>query len=406
MADRNQLDYFPQSNDNRNLVSAEVNLGGTVPDDTTIKEVIIGESLLNPSAHVAVTLQSGIYTAPLYMSQYKCQPIELFIHDENFNRTMRVKQHIYRCDHRHFTTLNTGQVQDFTLHACDETILKDAEKIMEQSWPCSTPSAIVKAALQEIGATNSIVEQSGPARPYAAESIHPLQVIQQQANMALDGDDPSFLHYMTINDATGDNVHHFSPLSRLSKTTPTHIYANDTAISGGQSFSDDISPSYNKAVTFSFPCDFDALTDILNGVNCDGINLNQTRTMNFASGVADAVGALNSALGMANKMFSMTMHGTNQQQGGCETHVEKYLHVRQARMALLDRDKIALRIVVPWSPWLHVGNKIYFHWTNRYSPSQELYGSGEYLIAHMTHNIQFGGYAVTNLDCITNTFGG
>ena len=75
-------------------------------------------------------------------------------------------------------------------------------------------------------------------------------------------------------------------------------------------------------------------------------------------------------------------------------------------MALLDRDKIALRVVLPWSPWLHVGNKIHFHWLNRYDLSQELYGSGEYLIAHMTHNIQFGGYAVTNLDCITNTFGG
>ena len=115
-------------------------------------------------------------------------------------------------------------------------------------------------------------------------------------------------------------------------------------------------------------------------------------------------------LDIANKLLAMTNLGTAQQQGagggGCETKVEKYLHARQARMALLDKEKIALRITVPWSPWLHVGNKIEFIWTNRYDQSQKLYGSGEYIIAHMTHNIQFGGYAVTNLDCIANTFGG
>ena len=142
------------------------------------------------------------------------------------------------------------------------------------------------------------------------------------------------------------------------------------------------------------------------GINCDGVNLNQTRTFNFVNGVADAVGALDMALGMANKLFATTNLGTSEQQKSCETGVEKYLHKRQARMALLDKDKIALRITVPWSPWLHVGNKIHFHWFNRYDQADELYGSGQYIIAHLTHNIQFGGYAVTNLDCIANTFGG
>ena len=59
---RNPIDATFQSNDPRNLVSATISLGGNVPPDTSVKEVIIGESLLNPSAHVAVTLQSAIYT--------------------------------------------------------------------------------------------------------------------------------------------------------------------------------------------------------------------------------------------------------------------------------------------------------------------------------------------------------
>jgi hypothetical protein len=408
----NPIDTKAQSNDPKHLVSAVINLGGYVPPDTTVKEVIIGESLLNPSAHVAVTLQSAIYTeAAKDWSQLKCEELSLDIADGNDNpRTMKVRQEIYRCDNRHFASLNTGQVEELTIHAIDQSILKDAEKTWEKSWSCSTPSQIVKEALQEIGASARFVDNAGPARPYVAESIHPLQVIQQQANVALDGDDPSFLHFMTINDATGENQHRFTSLTRLSKSTaPYDIYASDTAITGNKGFNESMFSNYNIAVTFSFPCDFDTLTDILNGIDCNGVNLNQTRTMNFVNGVSDAVGALGQAMGIANKIFSMTNLGTAQQQGaggsGCETAVEKYLHKRQARMALLDKDKIALRLTVPWSPWLHVGNKIHFHWNDRYDPSRELYGSGEYIIAHLTHNIQFGGYAVTNLDCIANTIG-
>ena len=411
---RNKLDTTAQSNDPRNLVSATISLSGAVPPDTAVKEVIIGESLLNPSAHVAVTLQSVIYTDyEKDWNLFRCSPMSLYISDDNTEnpRTMQVNQQAYRCDNRHFSSLNTAQVEELTLHACDQTILKDAETVVNKSWKCSTPTEVVKYALQQIGASGSIVESAGPARPYVAEYIHPLQVIQQQANVALaDGSDPSFLHYMTINDGDGRNIHHFTPLTRLAQGTPYDIYASDTAITGGKGFNQSIYRNYNIAINFSFPCDFDVLTDILNGVNCDGINLNQTRTFNFVNGVADAVGALNSALGMANKLFAVTNLGTAQQQGagggGCETAVEKYLHKRQARMALLDKDKIALRITVPWSPWLHVGNKIHFHWFNRYNQSDELYGSGQYIIAHLTHNIQFGGYAVTNLDCIANTFGG
>ena len=404
----NPIDTKPQSNDPRHLVSAVVNLGGNIPPDTTVKEVIIGESLLNPSAHVAVTLQSVIYTETAKnWSQFKCKELGLDITDGNDNpRTMKVRQEIYRCDNRHFASLNTGQVEELTLHAIDSSILKDAQVIWEKSWKCSTPSAVVKEALQQIGASSSYVDSAGPARPYVAESIHPLQVIQQQANVALDGDDPSFLHYMTINDATGENIHHFRSLARLSKGTAYDIYASDTAITGGKGFNESMFNNYNIAVNFSFPCDFDTLTDILNGIDCDGVNLNQTRTMNFVRGVTDAVGAIGKAVGLANQIFSTTNLGTAEQQKSCDTAVEKYLHKRQARMALLDRDKIALRITVPWSPWLHVGNKIHFHWNDRYDPSRELYGSGQYIIAHMTHNIQFGGYAVTNLDCITNTLGG
>ncbi len=419
---KRSIDGIPQSNDPKLQVTAEISLGGVIYPDVTAKEVIIGESLLNPSAHVAVTLQSAIYTPQTQAASYfdifknkdwdklRDQQLQLYIHDNNTQnmREMRVNQTIYRIDNRHFTNLNTGQVEDLTVHSIDESILSDAETLMEGSWKCDTPTKVVKEALQKIGVTNTNqVKDSGPARPYVAENIHPLQVIQQQANVALDGDDPSFLHFMTINHITGENVHHFKPLKKMFDDEVYDIYAADTAITGGTSFSQMINNSQygasQIAVTFSFPCDFDLLSDLLNGVSRSGKNINAVSTMNFNSGVPDQIGS--SITNIANRIFSITNMGTAQQQNSCETNVEKHLQKRQARMGLLDRDKIALRITVPWRPWLHAGDMINFHWYNRYNQSEELYGSGKYLIAHLTHNIQYGGYAVTNLDCIANTFG-
>ena len=135
---------------------------------------------------------------------------------------------------------NTGQVEDLTLHTVDNSVLEDARNVMTQSWKCTTPTEIVRAALQKVGASTRYVEDAGPAKDYIAESIHPFQVIQQQTNMALwMGDDPSFLHYMTFNEQTGENRHHFAPLGRLIRgDTGYKIYAADTGITGGTSFSD------------------------------------------------------------------------------------------------------------------------------------------------------------------------
>ena len=412
----NQIDFTQQSNDPRYIVSARVDLGGTPPEDVTVKEVIVGESLLNPSAHAVVTLQSAMYHNMVNWDYYRCKPISIYISDNNkaINnpRTMTINQTIYRCDNRHYTNKNTGNVEELSLHSIDQSILNDAKTVWEKSWKCSTPAQVVKEAMQKIGVTRYVTSGStGPGRPYVAESIHPLQVIQQQANVALyNGDDPSYVHYMTIREQTGENVHNFRSLGELmsSKHTPYDIYSADTAISGGVGFADAYLNSFaslalRTAITFTFPCDYDILSDILNGVDCNGRNLNDVRTVNFASGdFSSAMGAISQA---ANIFKSITNAGTSQQQNSCDTNVEKYLLKRQARMGLLERDKIALRITIPWSPWLHVGQQINFHWNNRFSPSTEQYGSGKYLILHMTHNIQYGGYAVTSLDCIANTFG-
>jgi hypothetical protein len=75
-------------------------------------------------------------------------------------------------------------------------------------------------------------------------------------------------------------------------------------------------------------------------------------------------------------------------------------------MGLLERDKIAFRMIAPWNPDLHAGDVITFNWYDKRSGSNSpLYGSGDYMIASMTHRIQLGGFATTSFDCVSSTVG-
>ena len=415
----NKVDTRPQSNDPRFGVSATIDLDSARLEDVTVKEVIVGESLLNPSAYTVTTLQSAMYFqtgfgSPIDWNRFRCKPIRINISDLLGNRTMKINQTVYRCDNRQFTSTNTGNTEDLSLHSIDQSILNDAGKVWKKVWKCATPSQVVREALQQIGGSDGamVSNNTGPGRPYMAESIHPLQVIQQQANVALaNGNDPSFIHYMTIDGNTGKNIHNFRSLYDLmhpSAHTPVDLYAGDVGVTGDLGFSDSFADLPNRtAISFNFPCDYDVLSDILNGISCEGANLNEVRMWNPTSG--DFMGAASQVMGavssIANLRTSWTNKGTAQQQNSCETNVEKYLLKRQARMGLLERDKIALRIVLPWSPWFHPGHQIKFNWVNRYDQTIPQYGSGRYMIVNMTHKIQFGDYATTTLDCIANTFG-
>ena len=93
----------------------------------------------------------------------------------------------------------------------------------------------------------------------------------------------------------------------------------------------------------------------------------------------------------------------------CNLDVETHLVKRQARMSLLERDKIALRIVVPWNPMMHAGKIITLEWKNKSEDGKEgrdIYGHGDYLILNMTHTIRYGGFSTTTMDCVAQTVGG
>ena len=172
---------FTGSFDGR-LVDAEIGIGGVSFNDMSVKEIILGESLTTPGLQTAVTLQSFIYTKiSKDLNQYKDQPITINMKTKDGSDTMSVNQQVYRIDNRHFHTVNVGQVEEFTVHACDQSLLNDAQSLVSKSWKCTTPDKIVDYVLSSCaGVKNPVIDPANPARDYIADNIHPFQVVSQQ----------------------------------------------------------------------------------------------------------------------------------------------------------------------------------------------------------------------------------
>jgi hypothetical protein len=279
-------------------------------------------------------------------------------------------------------------------------MLNDAKTTVSKSWKCTSPSEIARYVLESCaGATRVDIEPSRPARDYIAENVHPFQVVAQQLNVSLaEGDDPSFLHYMTYEDF---GTHHFKSLKALTQQSPiiTYYYSETGASSG---YADP-----RGIITHSFPCDFDLLSDILNGIDASGRDINSLIVFNPVNKMFSLVGDQTVGCGIGGGVTKMaqTNRGTAEDQNSCNSGVEDSLLKRQARMSLLEANKIALRITVPFNPELNVGKVIEIDLRNLENDNIQNYGSGTYLILSMFHNIKRGGYAVTSMDCVSTTVG-
>lgn len=374
----------------------------------TVQEIILGESLLTPGLQTSVRVHSSIHELPVKnLDEFKDTLMSIEIEKPILNRfqypsTMDVVQTTYRLDNRKFINNNT---EEFTIHACDQTLLDDAATLVASGdkWlPCSTPSQVVRDVLSSCLGTKGLdIEESGPPRPYQAENIRPFQVVAQQANVALaGGNDPSFLHYMTYQNF---GTHHFRSLYSLTKQSAVAEYVfQETGSISGHAYPFSI-------LTHSFPCDFDLLSDVLNGVGFNGQNLNTLFTFNPIMKMFNKFGSSTVGCGIGSGLpkLSSSNQGSAQQQNVCPDYSHLYVHKRQARMALLEQDKIALRIMVPWIPTLNVGKIIRLNLFNKKDKNGTTlnYGSGDYLIVSLKHHIKRGQPATITMDCVSRTVG-
>ena len=392
----------------------------------TVKEIVMGESLLTPGLQTAITFQNSIYLPPgKNFDKFKNKGIwftlernykDLQGRDINFTMTVAGNRHtVYRMDSRHFKPTNVSETEEFTVHACDQSLLDDAKTLVSKSWRCVTPIDIVKHALQCGGVPPDQLDydETKPNRDYIAENIHPFQVINQQANVALYDDHPDFVHFMTYNWRLGDDTkHHFRSLRSLCKELPGEYatyYYSDSGLGQQQPSPDSAVGSYGtvqSVISMEFPCDFDILSDILNGIDENGQEQNTLATFNPVQFLFNSSSQTSGCgIGQFNYKIALSNKNTTKQQDSCNMDVEKHVLERQARMALLERDKIALRMVVPFNPTLNAGKTVRLLWPNKYESGTPTYGEGVYLITSLTHTYKLGGFSTTTIDCVTNTAG-
>lgn len=389
------------------LAKMEFGFDGVSPamlDQVTLVEATLGESLLTPGLQTTLRVHSYQHNLPIkVLDNFKNKTLRLKVERPILERfgypaVMNIAQVNYRIDNRVPINNNT---EEFLFHACDRTLLNDAATLVSKYWKCTSPSDVVSYVLRSCaGARNLDIEGSCCPRDYMAENIHPFQVVNQQADVALaNGNDPSFIHFMTY---ANNGTHHFRSLNSLTKQSPIMEYVySEVGIKHGYG-----NPS--SLLTLSFPCDFDLLSDILNGIGPDGADINSFAAFNPLRKMFNLFGDQTKGCGVGSAMLKIAMSnmGSEAAQQMCPDYAKYFILKRQARMGLLEQDKIALRVVVPWNPILHAGQVIRLTLQNKEDPDTYNYGTGNYLIHSMTHTIKQGGYAASSLDCVSVTVGG
>lgn len=373
--------------------------------DMTPMEVILGESLLTPGLQTSVRVHSAFHKMPVKsLDAYKGATVSInldrsILGEFGLPTALDVSQTVYRLQTR---KLINNNIEEFVIQACDPTLLTNGETLVTKSWKCTPPSAIVSEMLGCVGAGATDVEGSCCPRDYIAECIHPFQVISQQGDAALIANDPSFIHYMTYENG---GTHKFRSLNSLSAQGPVmEYYYDEVGITEGGGYNNPY-----LIMTHSFPCDFDLLSDILNGVGPGGSSLTSIFSFNpFVKGLG--LGGTQNQIGCAKGStvlsIAMTNSGSESEQFSCPDYSRFFAIERAAKLALLEQDKIALNMIVPFNPILNAGKVIRLSLYNKEGQGALNYGSGDYLIHSLTHNIKYGGFATTTMDCVSTTVGG
>lgn len=403
-----------------------------VLDEVSINEVNLTESLLTPGLQTSITLQSkvntervknlnGFYNKDVDISAVR--PIISTLYGDKVRSDgsayvdyLNTTQRIYRLSKRERINY---EVEEFTLDACDPSLLTDAQTYVKKKWSCSTPDKIVSDILRDcVGVSNMEIEADvGPRKDYFATGLHPFQAITQQEEMALVGNrmqnnkfDPSFVHFMTYQTSSSASIptHNFKSLTKMATAPEVFEFYYSGKSSTPLNYA-----MPHEIMTFTFPCDFDVLSDILNGVDPNGKSISQIHMINpsFSS-----IGMFSSEEGEVPTntkcgdppWFGVTNLGSALNDCS-EISSEKYLPRRKARMGLLEQDKIALRMIVPFNPNLNAGRMIFVKFPNtnpdstQYEENEYTYGTGKYLIVNMTHNIKLGGFGTTTIECVYNS---
>ena len=401
--------------------------------ELSISDVYIYESLLSPMPTMTVKLTDTTHLIKnLYYWKMKGnQPPNVKIHILNpyidgKKGILIDNLKIYRLDERKSVNYHT---ETFNLHMIHNTAFNNMTARMSEYYKKVELSKVIDDAMTSLGVSSaSEVEKTEIIRNYMSNNQHPFQVISEIADMAMNGSRVPYLHYMTFENVVGK--HYFKSLNALcvkNKVVGTYKYNEK----GAQR---QLIDPYN-IMSYEFPCDFDTLLDLSSGILhnkdlykdhkpsmvsinpfdsevylVDGKSHGARKTQGFG-------GVLNTGAWSNINLFEASKGGNGGQQGpggqqqqgeigqgiaDQPSQVEKYLHRRTEILSFLHRERVDLKITIPFTPERHVGDKINVEFYSKRDGdgTRKDFGSGEYLVVHMTHNIKVGSYGTSTLECI------
>lgn len=383
------------------VVSIEVPFG--LLNQVSLVEFSLTESLMTPSLTTKILIQNARHIGYVKnLDMYANAIVNIQMYRPLWGDYLNVQQVLFKISQRDPVNYQYDQMY---LNCVDNTLLRNAATRVSKSYKCTTPSAIVNDMLGLVGAGNRVVEGSSPVRTYFAENVHPFQVIANQADQALAiGSDPSFFHYMTYENY---GTHRFESLRNMARQSPIAEFVYNEKTVTDKTYSDP-----KEIMAYNFPCDFDLLSDILNAVDVDGVDQKSLTVINPFNGIQSILGNQTQTSGMGGLVAdaSFTNKGSASAEGNCEIDVEKYRLRRQARLGLLEQDRIPLRLTIPFNPNMFSGKTIDVKFNNKIITPETVntvpdYGSGTYLITAVTHTVKVGGFATTVMDCVSRSVG-
>lgn len=395
--------------------------------ELSVTNVYVHESILSPTVQISVTFVDSVHLIKNFL-QYKIAKgempnLSMTVINPMFNIEGRGPHgvtrdaelpinnfQVYRMDSRR--PLNY-HMEQFTLHICSPSIIKNQIYRMSDFYKMKELSKVVEDAMDSVGIKKNVrsIEKTDIHRDYISNNQHPFQVIAEITDMAMKDNHAQYLHYMTTEEVQGK--HYFISLKKLLNNAEKKGFKPDFNYEYSEKGANETF-TINDIMTYEFPCDFDTLLDLSGGIihNKEDHKNHKPSMVSinpFDGGIfmVDGKihgdkklrgfgGALNAGAWSNKNNFEAP--GLTSRPSG----VEKYLHKRTENITFLHRERIDLKIVVPFNPRLHVGNLIdvSFYSKREKGSKNKDYGSGIYLVCHMTHDVKVGNYGTTILECI------
>lgn len=365
--------------------------------DSVPLEVFLTESILTPILSTSLTVQDPIWHEQAYhgfnvknYDDMRGKNMIMSVYHPNYETVfLETNQVVYRMEKRDPSNLTT---ENYTLRACDVTLLNNQISRVSKFYKSKTPSDIVNDVLGIVGSTARNVEEASPKRDYDAQNKHPFQIINDQADYALAAaNDPSFLHFMTYENG---GTHHFRSLKEMTKQSPTQEFTYSQPKGTG------LWENNTTIIKYNAPCDFDLLTDLMNGYP----GKSSVMTTNPVSGKSNVSGDKGSS-GFGFGFFSSLFTNKGTEDHSETTKYEDAQKYRKARLSLIEVDKIAINFICPLNVAVHAGQMIKLTFPHKFFADEKEYGSGDYLVVSVTHNIKSGGFGTTTIDCVSRSVG-